>query len=463
MKKIVYFLIAAFLLTLAACATGSGTTDSNASIETEVDAVTTATPKGSGWMITLRGVREDELWQSHFESWKEIENSYVEMELEKKGETRLYGGILLKEVIAMVDDPSGGMPFEFQENLWNEGYDVTLTAADGYSATFSTLDASAEEILLVDTIDGEPVGPQIAGNITSKAWIRDLAEIELSLAPVDLDSNTFEFVMNINGNTSSYTIEELEAMPIYVEDRGSYTNSHGNTTAGVYGGVKLIPLLSGFMELTPETAIKIIAMDGYEMDYSGEMLLDQGDGDWILAFKENGEYMPEDPGYIRLLKVGPGEPNITGHVSARMIKKLITVGVPFKDFSLSIVDKGNTEIFDRQTLQSGIITNKNRVAYYDRKKDIDIPYMGISIWRLLERPTGYSAVTIEAADGFSVTLDNTQLEGNDDVILAMYTGSDDLLLDEGEWPLRLVWDKDSTIVPDGIKAVRNVISIILIY
>ncbi|MCK5202013.1 MAG: hypothetical protein KAR21_26850, partial [Spirochaetales bacterium] len=319
------------------------------------------------------------------------------------------------------------------------------------------------EILLVDTIDGEPVSPQIAGNITSKAWIRDLKEIELSLAPVDLDSNTFEFVMNINENVSSYTIEELEAMPIYIEDRGSYTNSHGNTTAGIYGGVKLIPLLSGFMEVTPETAIKIIAMDGYEMDYSGEMLLDQSDGDWILAFKENGEYMPEDPGYIRLLKVGPGEPNITGHVSARMVKKLVTGGDPFKDFSLSIVDKGNTEIFDRQTLQSGVITNKNRVAYYDRKKDIDIPYMGISIWRLLERPTGYSAVTIKAADGFTVTLDNTQLEGNDDIILAMYTGSDDLLLNEGEWPLRLVWDKDTAIVPDSIKAVRNVTSIILIY
>ena len=463
MKKIVYFLILAILLTVTGCATGSGNTDSHAPEEGEVDAVSTATPKGSGWMITLRGVREDELWQSHFESWKETEDYHVEMKLEKKGETRLYGGILLKEVIAMVDDPSGGMPYEFQEDLWLEGYDVTLTAADGYSATFSTLDASAEEILLVDTIDGEPISPQIAGNITSKAWIRDLAEIELSLAPVDLDSNTFELVLNINGKSSSYTIEKLEAMPIYVEDRGSYTNSHDNTTAGIYGGVKLIPLLSGFMEVTQETAIKIIAMDGYEMDYSGEMLLDQSDGDWILAFRENGEYMPEDPGYIRLLKVGPGEPNITGHVSARMVRKLVTVGVPFKDFTISIVDKGNTEIFNRQTLQSGIITNKNRVAYYDRKKDIDIPYMGISIWRLLERPTGYSAVTIKAADGFTVTLDNTQLEGNDDIILAMYTGSDDLLVNEGEWPLRLVWDKDTAIVPDSIKAVRNVTSIILIY
>ena len=463
MKKNVYFLLVAILLVLTSCATGSGKTDLQATTDTEVDAVSTATPKGSGWMITLRGVREDELWQSNLESWGEENSSYTEMSLEKKGETKIYGGVLLKDVIAMVDDPSGGMPYEFQETLWKEGYDITLTAADGYSATFSTLNTSAEGILLVNTIDGEPVSPQIAGNITSKAWIHDLTEIELSLAPVALDNNIFEFVLDINGKISSYTIGELEVMPIYVEDRGSYTNSYGNTTAGVYGGVKLIPLLSEFMTVTPETAIKVIAMDGYEMDYSGEMLLDQTDGDWILAFRENGEYMPEDPGYIRLLKVGPKEPNIAGHASARMVKEIVTEGVPFRDFALTIVQDKITEVFDRQTLQSGIITNKNRITYYDRKKDIDITYMGISIWRLLERPTGYSEVTIEASDGFSVTLDNTQLEGNDDVILAMYTGEDDHLLNDKEWPLRLVWDKDASTVPEGIKAVRNVSKIVLVY
>lgn len=420
-------------------------------------------PDGTGWKVTLKGVREDEIWQNQFDSWDESNGMYKEMELERKGETRLYGGILLKEVIAMVDDPSGGCPYEFQENLWKKGYDVTLTSADGYSATFSTSGVSPEDILFVYKIDGKPVSPRVAGNITSKAWVKDLAEIELSLAPVALDNNSFEFILDINGKSTSYTIKELEAMPIYVEDKGSFTNSYGKTTSGIYGGVRLIPLLSKFMKITPETSIKIIAMDGYEMDYSGDMLLDQSDGDWILAFKENGEYMPEDPGYIRLLKVGPKNPNIEGHVSARMIKKIITEGVAFKDFVLTIVEQNKTEIFDRQSLQSGVMANKNRVAYHDRKKNVDIPYMGISVWRLLERLSGYSAVTIEALDGFSVTLDNRHLEGNDDVIIAMYTGNDDHLLDDGEWPLRLVWDKETEVVPEGIKAVRNVTRIILVY
>ncbi|MBF9014504.1 MULTISPECIES: hypothetical protein [unclassified Oceanispirochaeta] len=469
MKKLLYLVLTAFLLFTIGCATEGNPVaaenggNSEAAVA-EVDDISSATPAGEGWRIELMGVRNDELWQSQLSSWKEAEDgSSVEMSLEKKGETKLYSGILLKDIVAMVDDPSGGMPYEFQEDLWKEGYDITLTAADGYSASFNSADASSEEVLLVDSIDGETVSPQIAGNLTGKAWVRNLVSIELSLAAVDLTQNSFDFILDINNNISSYTIADLEAMDIYVEDKGSFTNSYGNTTDGIYGGVKLIPLLSKSMDVTVESAIKIIAMDGYEMSYGGDMLLDQTDGDWILAFKENGEYMPEDPGYIRLVKVGPQNPNITGHVSARMIKKIVTEGEPFKDFGLTIVQKDLTEVFDRQTMQSGVSVNKNKVTYYYQKKDQDIEYMGISLWRLLERPTGYKAVEIAAGDGFSVTLDNAQIEGNDDVIIAMYTGDDDSLLDDSDWPLRLVWDKDAALVPDGIKAVRNVEKITLIY
>ncbi len=454
MKKLISTLLILILFSMI----GWATTENQ-----DVDDVSGATPEGVGWTITLTGVRSDTLWQSDVELWKS-ENPLVsiEMELEKKGVTNLYSGVLLKEIIALVDDPSGAMPAEFKNDLWTEGYDVTLTASDGYSATFNTAEVSPEDVLFVLTIDNESVPPMIAGNVSGKAWVRDLSEIELSLAPVDLTENSFMFELEINGINAAYTIAELEAMDIYVEDKGSFTNSHDNTTDSVYGGVRLVALLSEHMEVTEETAIKIIAMDGYEMSYGGDMLLDQADGDWILAFKENGEYMPEDPGYIRLVKVGPQNPNITGHVSARMIQKITTEGKPFENFELMIVQNDKTEVFDRQTMQSGIITNKNRVSYYDKKSEMNIEYMGISLWRLLERPTGYRAVTIEATDGYSITLSNEQIELNDDVILAMYTGDDELLSDN-EWPLRLVWDKDASVVPDGIKAVRNVVKITLVY
>jgi hypothetical protein len=449
-----------FILILITLMTGKGAT----AYGEGADQVSGATAMGKGWMIKLTGVRNDELWQSDMEIWKkENPRFFASMELERKGEVNLYSGILLKDVIALIDDPSGGMPAVFRDALWREGYEITFTAADGYSATINTSQTSFEEILLADTINGEPVSPRIAGKLSSKAWVSDLKEIELSLAPVDPAGNNFDFLLEINGKTMSYSISDLEKMEIYTEDKGSFTNSYGNRTDSLYGGVKLIPLLSEFMTVTAETAVKIIAMDGYEMIYGGDMLLDQNEGDWILAFKENGEYMPEDPGYIRLVKVGPENPNISGHVSARMIKKIATEGQPFRNFEITIVQKDLTEVFDRQTMQSGVITNKNRVSFYDRKKDETIEYMGISLWRLLERPTGYRAVTLEAEDGFSITLSNDQVEGNDGVILAMYRGEDDELLDPQDWPLKIVWDKDAEIVPEGIKSVRNIVKIILVY
>ena len=429
----------------------------------QVDTTSSATPAGEGWVVRLTGVRQDEVWQSDVEEWRKQSDAYREEELEKKGESNLYGGIPLSSVVAMVDDADGGMPYLFQADRWEEGYEITLTAADGYSYTFSTTEVSPDEVFLVDRIDGAPVSPRIAGNITTRAWVRDLTEIELGLAPVSLTENDFELVLEIHGRTTAYTIGELEAMPMYVEDRGSYTNSYGNTFSAVWGGVKLVPLLERYMAITPETTIRIVAMDGYEMTYGGEMLLDQEDGEWILAFKEDGEYMPEDPGYIRLVKAGPDNPNITGHVSARMVKRIVTEGEPFRNFELTIVDGDGVEVFDRQTLQSGVSTNRDRVAYYDRRADAEVPYMGIAVWRLLERLDGYRAVTIEATDGFSVTLDNAELEGNDDVILAMYTGRDDRLLGDNEWPLRLVWDRDAEVVPEGIRSVRNVVRIELEY
>ena len=456
MKRMVFGLLLAALLVFTGCLTAPV-----AESAPEVDDVSSATPAGSGWMVELTGVRSDELWESDLEAW--LNEGYVELPLEKKGETHLYGGILFSEVVAMVDDPDGSMPYSFQEELWREGYDITLTAADGYSATFFTADVDPETMMLAVSMDGQPIPLQVAGDFSSKLWIQDLASVELSLAPVALEENSFTLELAINGVERAYTLKEMEQMDIYVEDKGTYTNSYGNSFTNVWAGVKLVPLLEQFMVLEPDSSLKIVAMDGYEMTFGGEMLLDQADGDWILAFKENGEYMPEDPGYIRLVKVGPKNPEISGHSSARMVKRIVTEGVPFKDFSLTLTQKDLTEVFDRQTMQSGITTHKTRVSYYDRKSDSDIPYMGMPLWRVIERPTGYKAVELIAADGFTITLDNAEVEGNDDVIVAMFTGENDQLLSDDEWPLRLVWDKDAALVPEGIKSIKNLVEIRLIY
>ena len=66
-------------------------------------------------------------------------------------------------------------------------------------------------------------------------------------------------------------------------------------------------------------------------------------------------------------------------------------------------------------------------------------------------------MVIEASDGFSISLASQEVDRNDDVIIAMYSGGNELADDE--WPLVIVWDKDAKVVPEGIKAVRSITTI----
>lgn len=427
----------------------------------DVDAVAHATPKGSGWMVELKGVRSDELWESGLQEWIEENPELLQtLELEKRGEIRVYEAVPLKIVVAMVDDPDGGMPYSFQQDLWGEGYDLTAVAEDGYSVTLNTGDVAADDLFIAMRLNGEAVTPTLVGHVSSQYWVRDLSRLELGLEPVALDENPFELQLAIGDQEAAYTLAQLEAHPAYTEDKGNYTNSYGNNFQHLWGGVKFVDLINEYTTLAPDMTVTIQAMDGYEMDYSGAQLLDQEEGVWVLAFKEDGAYMPEDPGYIRLVKVGPNNPEITGHVSARMVKKIIIQDVPFEDFKLELVNDGTTEVMDKQTLKSGVTTHRSKVNFYDRKNDRVVSYMGLPLFEMFSHFPGYTRVTVEAADGFSITLSADELEGNQDVILAMYYG-DGSELSEREKPLLVAWDKDASLVPAGIKPVRQVVRLIV--
>ncbi|MBN2050443.1 MAG: molybdopterin-dependent oxidoreductase [Spirochaetales bacterium] len=432
------------------------------------------------WSVSLSGIRQDTLTASYFQDAKEHGSHYVERVYERKGETNTYKGMPLWLICAMVDGPDGKHPYIFDEDLWKQGYDVTIVAADGYSATFNTVDLPPDAMILADSVDGEPVSPRIAGDIPGNLWVKDVVALELALGSGG-ETEIFTLEMDINGEGFSYTLEDLEASPYYLEDMGSYTTSAGTTYTHRYGGVRFADLLSSYVKIEDDTTITVQAMDGYEMTYNGAQITDTSDGVWILAFKADGEYLPLDPGYIRTVKVGPGTPNIEGHSSARMVKKILVSAEPYRDFNLTMEGLIN-DVLDRQTVQAGISCHKTEVQYYNKKSDEVIAYQGIPLWCLMAwsddpdyaphkqdksilsynaeaAEAGYSVV-ITASDGFSVTLDSRELHKNDQVILAMYREGKELAGDE--WPLILVWDKDTAVVPQGIKAVKNVAKISLI-
>ncbi|MDC7228075.1 MAG: molybdopterin-dependent oxidoreductase [Spirochaetales bacterium] len=453
-------LLATIVLLFAGCATGTNSAN-DAPIAETADDTSHATPKGEGWMIAVSGVRTDEVWESNFEDWKsDPESGYGDYEFERKGEMVTLKAMPLVKLVAMVDDADATMPYSFDEELWNAGYDLTLTAADGYAATINTADHPINELYIADYMNDEKIMPMVCGEVSGQLWVKNLAEISASLEAISLENNDFELLLEIGSKTGAYKISELEELDYYIEDKGNYTNSYNNTFEFTWAGVKIVDLINEYTRLTKDMSITIEAMDGYAMNYSGEQLLDNADGDWILAFKEDGAYMPEDPGYIRLVKVGPENPNFTGHVSARMVKKIIIKDTEFKDFDLEIISTAGTEVMDAQTLMSGVTNSRTIVEMWNKKKTKLKPYMGMPIYMLLERYSDYETVTIEAADGFSISLNAVELEGNDDVIIAMFNG-DGSELEENEFPLVVAWDKDTELLPAGIKNVRNVTKISL--
>jgi hypothetical protein len=291
------------------------------------------------WSIRLRGATELQLDAARFAAAKEQTSHYTEITVEEKGRSVRYLGMPLWYLVAMVDEGSEEPPYRFDKEAWKAGYEITITAADGYSATFVTSDYPKDALYLADRREGEAISPRIVGNVSRRLQVKQVREIELfspaasggaeeassgggSTEARQAQAPDFSLTLTAGGESRSFSIETLEGMDIYTEGRGAYTTSVGRSYTHRYGGVKLAELLRRHGELEPDTVVTFVAADGYRMQYTGREIMQRGNGEWILAFKRDGEYLPEDPGYIRTVKVGPGTPNIPGSKSVRMVAEI---------------------------------------------------------------------------------------------------------------------------------------------
>ncbi len=433
---------------------------------------------GTGWSIGLKGIREDTLWQSFFEDAKKHASHYADTTVESKGVKLNYKGMPLWLAVAMIDGPDAEHAYRFDQELWAAGYDITLIAKDGYSATFNTKDLAPDALLIADSENGKAIAPMTVGASPKNLWVRDLARIETSLAPSALEkaAASFRLELDINGAAASFSLKELESLNIYTEARGAYTTSAGTRYEGVYGGVKLLDLLNSYAELAANDSITFVAMDGYEMSYPGKLVMDNKDGDWLLAFKLDGEYLEKDPGYIRTIKVGPGTPNIEGHLSVRMVKKIVVKQKDFVDFSLSVKGKASIEL-DRGTIQSCVSCHTKTVTF--ERKGVVAEYTGFPLWLLMgyvDDPkymphkqdasilpyddqaalAGYT-IELKAADGFSISVDSQSIHRNNDIIIALYKAGEKLPADEA--PLVLVWDRNTAKLPPNLKNIKQIASV----
>ncbi|MGD9675360.1 MAG: hypothetical protein AB7V19_01575 [Candidatus Bipolaricaulia bacterium] len=281
-------------------------------------------------------------------------------------------------------------------------------------------------------------------------------------------------------STFTYTLAELEGFDT-VSASGTYTNSAGVDYTAAYVGVPMATLIGN---VPADATILVTASDGYSMNYQAEMFLDTSLGTWILAYKENGAYMPFDPGYFRIVQVGPDAPHFTSSLSARMVEKIEVRG-EYEPYTLTMTG-AVTRVFQRSELEAGIGCPCHTSTISATTKGVTATYTGLPLWRLIAYiddeifpaaeegihyndtdfcdallAMGYSVV-LTASDGYTQTVPLSLIAHDDRFVVAFK--KDGSFLDAAkDGAMRFVYD-DSVVLPEGVslKTVKFLASIALV-
>ena len=266
---------------------------------------------------------------------------------------------------------------------------------------------------------------------------------------------------------AEYTLADLEQLEV-ITAPGTFTNSAGVDYTATYTGVPLATLIGN---LPDETTVRVTASDGYSMNYPVEMLADRREGTWILAFMEDGAYMPFDPGYLRIVQVGEGNPHFTSSLSARMVEWIEILGV-YEEYTLLL--KGTLErLFTRDELEAGIGCPCHTATVTATSKGEAHTYTGLPLWRLIayvddeiypDKQFGIHyndedfnddlaaqdyTVTLTASDGYAQTATSSLIARDDRFIVAFK--KDGVFLDPvKDGYLRFTFD-DTVELPEGMR------------
>jgi len=277
--------------------------------------------------------------------------------------------------------------------------------------------------------------------------------------------------------STSHTIADLEELDI-VTAQGTFTNSAGVDYMATYTGVPIATLIGN---VPADTTILVTAADGYSMNYEAGMLLDRSEGTWILAYKENGSYMPYDPGPLRVVLVGEDNPHFEGAISAKMVTRIDILGT-YEDYSL-LMHGAITRAFSRAELESGVGCPCHTSTVSVTSKGETHTYTGLPLWRLIAyvdddrapgpeqgihydeedfnaalASSGYT-ITLVAEDGYTQSV-SSQLIAHDDRFIVAFK-RDGLFLDPAKSGyMRFVYD-DSVLFPAGtsLRSVKFLVKI----
>lgn len=263
------------------------------------------------------------------------------------------------------------------------------------------------------------------------------------------------------------TLDDVEMMD-KLTGLGTFTTSSNAEYSAIYTGVPMTTLIGN---VDGNATVRVTATDGYSMNYRADLFQDTSTGTWILAYKQNGAYMPLDPGYFRIVQVGDDNPHFGSSLSAKMVERIEILDV-YEEYSLKVagvVDR----IFLRGELESGIGCPCHTATVSVTSKGETNQYSGLPLWRLLayvddsvfptaEEGIHYNdgdfnddlaetayAINLVASDDYTQTVTSDLVARDDRFIVAFK--KDGVFLDpSSDGYMKLVFD-DSVELPVALK------------
>ena len=277
----------------------------------------------------------------------------------------------------------------------------------------------------------------------------------------------------------AYTLDEVETLES-LSGQGTFTTSTNVEYTATYTGVPMTTLIGN---VTGEATVRVTAADGYSMNYPAELFQETSEGTWILAYKENGEYMPFDPGTFRIVQVGEDNPHFPSSLSAKLVVLVEVLGI-YEDYSLFL--SGAVErSFSRSQLEEGIGCPCRVATVSMTGKGVTSEYTGLPLWRLLAfvddeifsapelgvyysesdfnddlADTAYS-ITLVASDGYTQVV-SSDLVARDDRFIVAFKKNGVFLDPSVDGYMRFVFD-DSVELPESMKvrSVKSLVEILL--
>ncbi len=282
-------------------------------------------------------------------------------------------------------------------------------------------------------------------------------------------------VVGADGQEEVLSSADIAALEAYTAP-GGFKSSGGYIAAvGTYTGVPVLTLCDLVGGMTSDQTLTVTASDGYSMVYTYDQVNGQGYTTYdpvtgseatatqpmkmVVNYFINGTAIPSDQGPLRIGVTGPEGLLTEGHFWTKMVSKL-EVTNNIRNWVVTVDSTGDTEPLnmDRQAFTADV--NHFPLNWTDSNGNV---WTGTALWRWVSwynynggisnetLDKGYQ-VRIISGDGYNVTLDDSRVKMNDNIIVGVYLNGG--ILSDPYWPLTIVGSN----VTSG-EMVKNIVQI----